>query len=249
MIDYHLEYEKLPFEDKLRNFRYSEIKKRIDFSKVSRVLEVGCGSEPFYSHIDFDGEYVFCEPSEFYLGKVNEQFGKNRKVSFILGALEDRIQEIKNIYDDFDVIIIGGFLHEIDAPGLVLESAALFCHANTKVISFVPNANSFHRLLALETKQIQSIYEFSEYDVRFGRRVIFNSDTFRRFFEIHHYHVLEVSSYFIKIFSHQQMEEMLQLTSMPKNLLEGFNQMVKYLPDMGAELLVVANYTNPSNRV
>jgi SAM-dependent methyltransferase len=242
MNSYPVDYENLPFEDQLRQFRYDEISKHINLLTTKSILEIGCGSTPFYSHIVYSGKYVFCEASDMYLDKLKKQYGLHQNVQFVLGKFEESILEIKELAETFDVIIIGGFLHEIANPKIVLNALKVFCHSQTRVISYVPNADSFHRLLGIESSEITSKFEFSNNDRKFGRQIVFDRNSFGELFTSHKYEVEKLYSYFIKIFPHDQMVDMLKINGLTPTLLKGFNKMIKYMPNLGCELLIVAKF-------
>lgn len=242
MNTYDINYENLLFEDQLRFYRYEEVKNQIDFTQTNKILEIGCGSNPFYGHIKFSGEYVFCEASELYLNKLKNQFVEHANVHFVLGMIDERIMALKEISTNYDLVIIGGFLHEIANPEIVLKAIKVFCTPQTKVISFVPNADSFHRLLGIESSEIASKFEFSSNDRKFGRQVVYDRNSFGELFISNGFEVEKLTSYFIKIFPHDQMVDMLKIKGLPPTLLKGFNKMIKYMPDLGCELLIVANF-------
>ncbi len=50
--------------------------------------------------------------------------------------------------------------------------------------------------------------------------------------------VKESGSYFVKPFTHQQMQDMLDHGIVNDNILEGLYKMEKYLPDYGSEIFV-----------
>ena len=148
-------------------------------------------------------------------------------------TIQDAVEELNNSYD---IIVIGGFLHEIDNPGEVLSLIKRIATAETIVITFVPNADSFHRVLALESGLIKTNYEFSENDKKFGRRIVFNMKSFSELFETEGFNVLKVDTYFIKPFSHEQMK----LDIFTEEILEGLNRMTNYIPNMGCEIFLAA---------
>ena len=139
----------------------------------------------------------------------------------------------------FDFIVIGGFLHEIDNPDIVLQSIRRICSRNTVIYSFVPNAESFHRLLALEMGIIQSIYQKSEQDKLFNRQKFYDINEFNKLLKINGFNILQSGSYFIKPFSHAQMNDLLERGIIDKRLIDGLDKMKKFLPNLGAELFNV----------
>jgi hypothetical protein len=131
-------------------------------------------------------------------------------------------------------LISGG--HETKDPDTVLQAIGKICTGRTVVYSFVPNANSFHRLLASQMGIIKSIYQKSEYHILFQRQTVFDADTFSRLFTNQGSEIIESGSYFIKPFTNYQMGELLRKGIIDKCCLEGVAKMTELLPEMGTEL-------------
>lgn len=51
--------------------------------------------------------------------------------------------------------------------------------------------------------------------------------------------VLERGSYFVKPFTHAQMEACLENGILSEKLLDGLDRMTKYMPELGAEIYVM----------
>lgn len=50
--------------------------------------------------------------------------------------------------------------------------------------------------------------------------------------------ILDKGSYFIKLFSHKQMCELFKSGYIDENLLNGLENMIKYMPNLGAEIFI-----------
>ncbi len=235
--DYQLNYEKLTFEDKLRVFRMQYIVDYIADIKSRNILEIGCGNDPLFLYFDDFEMMDIVEPGNLFYESTKAKIGDDTRISIINGFIEDSQIDLNHKYD---IILIGGFLHEIDNPEEVLKTIKKITTPETIVITFVPNANSFHRLLALESGIIKSNYEFSENDNLFGRRNIFNAASISALFASCGYQVIKTDSYFIKPFTHQQMEHLIDTSFFSKEILSGLSKMIKYIPDMGCELFLAA---------
>ena len=177
------------------------------------------------------------EPGNYFYEDTKNKIGDNARISITNGFIEAVHSDLKK---DYDVIVIGGFLHEIDNPEEVLKVIKSMTSQTTTVITYVPNANSFHRLLALESGIIKSNYEFSENDKLFGRRNVFNTASITSLFVNSGFAVTKTDSYFIKPFTHEQMDAILSLPFFTKEILYGLFKMTKYMPNMGCEIFVAA---------
>ena len=233
--DYQLHYENLNFEDRLREFRMEYIVNYIQGIKSDKILEIGSGCWPLSDYFDDYKTLDIIEPGEHFYEIAKSKTKSNDRVSLTNGFIEDVYPTLKN---DYDIILIGGFLHEIDNPEEVLSTIKKIASPETIIITFVPNADSFHRLLAFETGIIKSKYEFSENDSLFGRRNVFNKASITSLFVTCGFSILTTDTYFIKPFTHEQMEQLLTISFLNHQLLLGFSKMIEYMPDLGAEIFM-----------
>lgn len=233
--DYQLNYEKLTFEDRLREFRMEYIVNYINSIKSDKILEIGSGRWPLCDYFDDYKVLDIVEPGEHFYENTKCKIENNPRLSITNRLIEDVYSTLKN---DYDIILIGGFLHEIENPEEVLSVVKKIASPETIIITFVPNADSFHRLLAFESGIIKSKYEFSENDSLFGRRNIFNKASIASLFVNCGFSILSADTYFIKPFTHNQMEQLLNISFLNRQLLLGFSKMIQYMPDMGAEIFL-----------
>lgn len=238
--EYQLNYEKLSFEDKLRKYRMEYVADYLKTVRSTKILEIGCGNDPIHFHFDDFEILDLIEPGKHFYEFTKGKIADDPRISIQNCFLEEADLKYKNNYD---VIIIGGFLHEIDHPEAVLSAVRAISHPETVVVTYVPNANSFHRLLALESGLIASNYEFSANDKAFGRRNIFNLEAIEHLFQQAGFTTLKKDTYFIKPFTHGQMNELLESSFITEAMLQGFYKMSKYLPDMGCEIFLSAKIT------
>jgi SAM-dependent methyltransferase len=235
--NYCQNYQNLTFEDKLRKYRMKFILDYLDNITSNKILEIGCGNDPIFYCYDDYAVMDIVEPENNFYEFVKNKITDNSKVSIHNCFIEDPSLVLKN---DYDIIVIGGFLHEIDNPINVLESIKKFANPETIIITYVPNANSFHRLLAFEAGLIKSNYEFSPNDILFGRTNVFNLETIGSLFIDSGFTIVEKTTYFIKPFTHEQMDTLLGSHFFNNQLLKGLFKMTKYMPDMGSEIFVAA---------
>ncbi|HLO60091.1 MAG TPA: DapH/DapD/GlmU-related protein [Bacteroidales bacterium] len=231
---YEDNYLDLPFEDTLRKYRKKNILDTLKTDSHTRFLEIGCGPDPLFQTITEFERMVVVEPGKAFYKMVTPLVDKVDNVLIYNDLIENLTDKLKN--ENFDVIVIGGFLHEIDNPSEVLYCIRNICRKHTLVYSFVPNAKSFHRLLAHKTGIIKNIYEKSGHDELFNRKNVYDSDTFNKLFINNGFNVLMNGSYFVKPFTHDKMSELLTKKIINDSYLDGLEQMIEYMPDLGSEL-------------
>jgi len=238
--EYQLNYQNLTFEDKLRKYRMKYLVDYFATIPSNKILEIGCGNDPiFLSYNDFDVMDIV-EPGIHFYEFTKNKIGTDSRITIQNCLIESSELLLKN---EYDVIIIGGFLHEIDNPDVVLATVKKLASPNTFIITYVPNADSFHRILALESGIIESNYELSKNDLLFGRSIVYNFESIKSLFVTSGFTVTELDTYFIKLFTHEQMDAIIRLPFMNKDILDGLFKMCKYIPDMGCEIFVSAKTT------
>jgi acetyltransferase-like isoleucine patch superfamily enzyme/2-polyprenyl-3-methyl-5-hydroxy-6-metoxy-1,4-benzoquinol methylase len=231
---YETNYLDLPFEDILRKYRKKNILAELKRYPHARFLEIGCGPDPLFQIINDYDKMVVVEPGKTFFKMAESMAAEATKVIVINDQIENLVDNLKK--EEFDFIVIGGFLHEIDNPDAVLQAVRLMCSDNTIIYSFVPNARSFHRLLAYQMGIIGNIYQRSEHDELFERKNVYDRDTFNELFTRNKFKIIDSGSYFVKPFAHSQMDDLLNRNIIDKSFLDGLNKMITYLPDFGSEL-------------
>ncbi len=199
-----------------------------------RILEVGCGLEPLFSHHhDFDAWRVI-EPIADFAGRARELAADDKRVKVLEGYLEEQTEVLAD--EDLDFIVVSGLLHEVREPLRLLEAVRSLCTDTTIVHVNVPNMSSFHRLLALEMELIADVFETSEMDRAFGHHGRFDHERLVELLAGASFRVAESGTYFVKPFTHNQMDAILRTGAFPPSLVHGLDRMTKYMPDHGCEL-------------
>lgn len=231
---YEKEYIDLPFENILREYRKKNITEILKKYSYKSFLEIGSGPDPLVNDINNFDNMVVVEPGKLFYHMVKMQTNGDPKVTVINDVIENVVNKLKK--RTFNFVVIGGFLHEVDNPDTVLESVRIICSKNTIVYSFVPNARSIHRLLAYKMGIIKNIYEKSGHDELFDRQKVYDIDSFNTLLTRNGFKVIESGSYFMKPFTHDQMNDLMNYRLIDKPILDGFDKMIDFLPDMGAEI-------------
>lgn len=205
------------------------------------ILEVGCGYEPLFPHVSDYDEYWVVEPLAEAAAAARHHAAASDHLRVIEGFLEsvhDRLPA------EIDFIAVSSLLHEVADPAELLRALRAHCGPETVVHINVPNVRSFHRLLALEAGLIGDLFEKSATEERFQRQTRFDREKLWGFMQDNGFTVLEGETYFIKPFTHGQMEQMLAAGIIDLSLIEALDRMVRYMPDLGAEMYVNARRTS-----
>jgi SAM-dependent methyltransferase len=239
LTDYTKNYIERPFEDMQVAYRKKKVLELIRNHEHRNILEVGCGLDPFFNYYNDFEKLVIIEPSTIFYENANNKIIKSKfltsRVIVINDYLENSINELLKY--EFDYIIVSSLLHEIDNVSLFLEKLSCILKIDTIVHIDVPNAYSFHRVLALEMGLIDSVFEMSAYNLQFQQQM-FDLASLSNLIIKHGFRIINSGSYFIKPFTHKQMSEIIENKIIDVRVLDGFFRMTKYMPDLGSEIFV-----------
>lgn len=234
--NYEENYSNLPFEDILRKYRFKKLCEHLNLYPHQNILDIGCGNYPVYSFFTDFKSVTVVEPGEvFFRNAVNLSL-KSSKIVVLNDVVENVTKRLKG--EVFDFIIIGGFLHEIPNPSEVLNALKEISSESSILFTYLPNASSFHRLLAFEMGIIDSIYQQSEHDNLFKRQSHFDLISFEKFLSGNGFKTINKGSYFIKPFTSDQMAKLIDQNNFDSAIFDGLDRMVKYMPELGSEMFV-----------
>lgn len=230
------DYNQPNFEDYQVEFRRKKILEIIDKYKPQTILEIGCGMEPLFQFLNYKFEkYVIVEPSEVFYGNAVKKADKDKRIIchkkyFGIDHIEFNLE--------FDMIICSSLLHEVDRPQELLDAIRNICTENTVVHINVPNANSFHRLLAKKMGLIKDEHEMSERNLLYQQHEVFDTASLAVLLAQTGFEVVESGGYFVKPFTHDQMYQMMKNNIIDEKVLDGLYLMTEYLPDLASEIYI-----------
>lgn len=206
------------------------------FSEYSHknVLEIGCGMEPLFSFLDLEDteHYTVIEPVKYFCDLASK--ARNyEKVQIVNQYMED-YQNTEHI--KYDLIICSGLLHEVNDQGALLEQIRKLCNEETIVHINVPNAFSFHRLLAKEMHLIEDVHEFSTRDNMRQHTKVFDLQQLELMLNNYGFEIIKKGSYFIRPFTQDQMMACINANVITEQVIEGLYAMSKYMPEYGTDI-------------
>ena len=140
--------------------------------------------------------------------------------------------------EDFDCIVMSGVLHEVGDADRLMRAARRLARPGTALHVNVPNALSLHRLLGVEMGLLHSPFETSELGARLQRKREFDLPSLISLLRMHGYEPFETGSYFVKPFTHAQMEQLMSLGVLDERVLDALYSVTRFLPHLGAEIFV-----------
>lgn len=215
----------------------------IEEINAKSILDVGCGPHPILSYCSEISSYTAVEPQYiFYRNAIKISRRTHIETKILLGKFEDHYKLLRD--KNFDLIILNSLLHEVASPSKFLKLVRQVCDENTLVVATVPNSQSFHRLLAYEIGLISSIYDTSAKDSLFKRVTHFDVNSLSSLFVKNHFEVITTYTYFMKLFSDSQIEEMYNRKMISKEVVFGLDKISKYVGNFGAEIFITAKQSD-----
>lgn len=237
--DYTDNYNVPGFEDYQVKYRRQKVLEILNKYKPGKILEIGCAMEPLFKFIDnsdYD-RYVIIEPSEVFCKRAVELAENNSKITIINDYFGTGSLELDN---KWDLIVCSSLLHEIEEPENFLKEIKKLCDKETVVHINVPNANSFHRLLAQCMGIISDVHEKSERNKIYQQNSVFDLDVLCGLLSEIGFNIIDKGSYFIKPFTHTQMYNLMSEKIIDEKVLDGLYNLSQYIQDYGSEIFVNA---------
>lgn len=237
--DYADNYNVPNFEDYQIKYRRKKILEILNKYKPREIIEIGCGMEPLFKFIDKSAydRYMVIEPSEVFCKRAIELAENNSKITIINDYFGTGSLELDN---EWNLVVCSSLLHEIEEPENFLNEIKKLCNKETIVHINVPNANSFHRLLAQCMGLISDVHEKSERNKIYQQNSVFDLDALCEIMREIGFSIIDKGSYFIKPFTHTQMYKLMSEKIIDEKVLEGLYNVSKYMPDYGSEIFVNA---------
>ena len=240
LIDYTENYTNETFENIQVYYRKKKVLELINLQSHQVILEVGCGLDPLFNTFNDYDKLVILEPSDSFYNNacnlVNNSAFLKSKVDIYNGFLENSSNKLLNY--GFDFILISCLLHEIEDTTAFLWELRKISRPGTILHIDVPNAFSFHRILANKIGLIKSVFELSENNKKFQQQRVFDLNSLKSLITSHGFEITRSGSFFIKPFTHKQMAEMVRLKIVDSSVLDGLYNMVESFPELGSEIYV-----------
>ncbi len=234
--EYSKKYQEQPFEPVMIQFRRKKTLELLGDTQNSTILEIGCGISPACEWIPAYKYLSILEPSPDFYEIACLKVMDYANVQLLMATIESHPELGAAPYD---VILINSLLHELPDPATVLKSLKSYCHAGTRIVINVPNAHSFHRLLAVAMGIQQAPQDLSDFNRAFQQSRVFTLQSLRELAESCGYTVQHLETAFIKPFTHSQMQAMINQKLLTEPLLEGLYRVSNQMPDQGAEIFMI----------
>lgn len=230
---YSKDYSKYKFENVMAAYRRKNVISLIKKYNTKNILEIGCGLEPFFLFYKQFKEFTVVEPTlKFYR---NALIKKKDNVQIYNLSFEDFSAKKANNYN---LILISSLIHELEKPKLFIKKLNKFANKSNVIHVNVPNAHSFHRLLAYEMGLIKNVFQRSKMQIKMQQKSVFSLKSLKTLFTEEGFKIIDSGSFFIKPFTHEQMSKVLKIKAFDPKILDGLNKMQKYMPNLGSEIFI-----------
>jgi SAM-dependent methyltransferase len=230
------QYQERSFETTLVAIRRAQVIDAMRRYPHGHVLEIGCGLEPLFQHVDGWERFSIVEPSEMFVENARRIAGGREGIEVIQGLFGRSLSELAGLKPDF--IAVSSLLHEVPDAQELLAAVRDVTTGDAVAHFNVPNMRSFHRLLAMEMGLIADVFEPSEMELRFQRRTRYDLSSLVAIVEAAGFRVLRSGTYFMKPFTHAQMQAAVEGGIIDQRVIDGLAAVSRHFPGMGAEAFV-----------
>ncbi|HVX40276.1 MAG TPA: methyltransferase domain-containing protein [Gemmatimonadaceae bacterium] len=232
---YARHYTDASFERVMVAVRRRRVLQSIGAAAGARVLEVGCGMEPVVAELPRAATRTVVEPAAQFAEAARRALAGQPGTAVFEAFFEDAV-ESDAVAGQFDVIIVSSLLHEVAEPRRLLRAVRRVAADDALVHVNVPNVRSLHRVLAVSMGLIDDVFEPSATERRFQRHTRFDRDSLVAMLRAEGFEVQSTGSYFVKPFTHDQMQRALDAGVIDERVIRGLEAVTAQLPDLGAEL-------------
>lgn len=233
---YQAAYSSSEFEPVQAAMRKRMLLERLGGRCFDAVLEVGCGDDGLFNHWPHCCDWWVVEPGAHFASQARQHAACMPHVHVVEALMEEARAALPRRC--FDLILLSGLVHEVPSPEALLAAVRPYCAAHTLVHVNVPNARSFHRLLACEMGLIDDPHALSERQRALQQPRTFDLDSLAALCRDGGFEVTDSGSYFVKPFTHAQMAQLQRVGLLDERMLRGLCGMARHLPGLGSEIFV-----------
>ena len=177
----------------------------------------------FDSVVSVEGSATFCD-------QLREHFAGETRLTVECSLFEDYRPD-----RHFGTVLGTHILEHVEDPVTVLRGAREWVDEDGRLVMLVPNAQSIHRLVAVEMGLLPTPNALNDLDVRLGHRRVYDMPLLCEHVTDAGWTVETTGGVFLKPLSNGQIEEWFD-----DRMMDGFFEIGKRFPENAAEIFVVA---------
>lgn len=229
------------FESTMVHYRRKLLLGRLEKYRPMVVIEIGCGLELLYDAWLQDGgeveSWIIVDPAEIFAENAKQSNLPNLHV--ICDIFEHAVPKVKaTLPRTPDLVICSSLLHEVPSAIDLLTAIRCVMGRATLLHVNVPNSESLHRRLAKAMGLISDTKAMSERNAKLLQHRDYSMRSLKLDLVSSGFEVVESGGYFVKPFTHMQMEGVAPLIG--TDVLEGLYLLGKEEPDLASEIFVEA---------
>lgn len=237
LTDYLGAYKALPFEEIQESLRRGWVTKWLEGLSANSVVEVGCGRQTIFQTYSPAIRSVIIEPIQEFLDLALSRTVTPNEPDSYCTTLENYAASSEA--ELFDVTLLSSILHEVENPRLFLESAAKITRPGGSIVLVVTNKLSIHRILGVHMGVLGDLNEKTQTEIQMQQHSgAFTVDELKDLAESLGLKVWRFMSFAPKIFSHSQMQEMINEGVIDSDFPAIMDRLSEHLPLFGSELLM-----------
>jgi 2-polyprenyl-3-methyl-5-hydroxy-6-metoxy-1,4-benzoquinol methylase len=224
------------FERHMVRYRRRQVLSCIMEFPHRRILEVGCGLDSLVQYMDGWETFDIVEPAGTFAERARALTGTAGAFTVHEATLEQAAPTLSG--RPFDFIVVSSLIHEVAAPLDLLRAARSLCQGDTVVHVNVPNARSLHNRIAVAMGLIPDVFARSALADRMQRTNTYDGDRLAAVAREAGFTVESSGSYFLKPFTHSQLQQMLDQKIIDERVLDALYEVNTEFDDLGAEIYV-----------
>lgn len=232
-------YNSLPFEIHQEFFRRNallELLASIDFGVAT---EIGCGRSSIFEFWSPKLKSQTVEPIGLLLDEAKARIRRPEIWTGYCARAEEVSYE--NTLIESDITIMSSILHEVEDPSRLLNAAIKFTKPGGILVVIVTNKESLHRILGVHLGFQAGLNQKTLTEIRMQQAhgAYSISELTKELLE-HGLEVINIKTFFPKLFSHVQMQEFLDESLITFEFLKSMEALSDSLPGLGSEILAVS---------
>lgn len=226
------------FEKNLINYRRRHLINILTNLGSKNIVEIGCGTQPIFCWFSsFEKITIIERSSKFCDIAISHLDDQDAEKSNNISIINKSFEECRNLDKYVDFIVLSSILHEVDNPKLFMNHLKSLLKGGEYIYVNVPNANSLHRLIAVEAGIIKDQDEVSSRGSFFKTMRVFSVDDLKDLAISSGFTVLDFGTLGLKPFTHSQMDNIINDSNCNSELLtEALFNSDNIVPAIGSEI-------------
>ena len=215
----------LDFDKRLIGFRYRTLK---PFFYGSTALELGPAEGQMTNYLINDFSKLTIVDAASKLLDLIPNHPNLIKINSLFENYEPQ--------EKFDTIFLEHILEHIEYPVSLLNRVKDWLSPKGKILIGVPNANSFHRLVACKMGMLKNPYDLNERDLAQGHRRVYTAQTFKDDLDAANLNINYIGGCFFKPLSNSQIQ-----SNWSEDMINGFFELGKDFQYNAADIYAICD--------